>query len=64
MIYLECKTGKKFKINLISSSVAEPGDGANFFAGRSREPEPHFLWRLRLHLLGKQKRKALFLRQT
>ena len=43
MIYLECKTGKKFKINLISSSVAEPGDGANFFAGRSREPEPIFL---------------------
>ena len=32
------------------------GAGANFFIGRSREPE-----RLRLHLFGKQKRKALLL---
>ena len=31
------------------------------FFGRSREPELHFLRRLRLHLLGMQKRKALFL---
>ena len=36
------------------------GAGADFFFGRSREPKPPFLRWLRLHLLGKQKRKALF----
>ena len=37
-----------------------------FVVVRSWEPEPNFLRRLRLqlHLLGKQKRKALFLCQT
>ena len=56
---------------ILGSSVAEPeppgaatsraasGPEPIFF-GRSREPEPPFIRRLRLHLLGKQKRKALF----
>ena len=37
-----------------------------FVVVQSWEPEPHFLRRLRLqlHLLGKQKRKAVFLCQT
>ena len=33
------------------------GAGADFFAGRSREPEPHFLRRLRLHVLARKKEK-------
>ena len=42
------------------SSVAQPRarSGADILVGQSREPP--FVRRLRLHLLGKQKRKVLF----
>ena len=57
---------------LIASSVAEPeppgaatfrAEPETILLGRSREPEPPVLrrLRLRLHLLGMQKRKALYL---
>ena len=63
----------EIKLKIAATSVAEPpGAGADFFVGRSREPEQHFfkaapaasIRRLRLHLLGKQNTKALFLCQT
>ena len=49
---------------IVLSSVADPEPGAGaatFREAPELEPEPHFLRRLRLHLLGRQKRKALFL---
>ena len=61
---------RRAKLSGAGASVAEPEP---LLLGRLRsrffcwsEPGPHFLrrLRLRLHLLGKQKRKALFLCQT
>ena len=66
---IHCIVWAKHLFNQVTcpyTSVAEPLEPPLLWRRRSREPEPHFLrrLRLRLHLLGKQKRKALFFCQT
>ena len=55
-----CHRSSSWKVESSSVAESEPPGAATFRA----EPESHFLRRLRLHLLAKQKRKALFLCQT